>query len=149
MKTLAAMVAFAFLAALCAAGTDAPAATGEAVTFSAVDVYVDSGATPLAAYQFELKVKSGNAKVVGVEGGEHAAFKAAPYYDPAALMGGRIIVAAFNTGKDLPKARTRVARLHMWISGAQPEYTVTLEAAASADGKPITAAISIAQGESE
>ena len=55
------------------------------VRFAPVDVYLDSGSRPLAAYQFELKVTQGKVKIVGVEGGEHEAFREAPYYDPAAL----------------------------------------------------------------
>src|SRR5262245_55404811 len=79
---------------------------GEAVArFEAFDVYVDSGATPLAAYQLELKA-TGDVKAVGIEGGESAAFLDAPYYDPAALHGDQvreqIVIAAFSTSKDLP-----------------------------------------------
>ncbi len=119
---------------------------GPAVRFEAVDVYVDSGETPLAAYQFELSTPPGVA-IAGVEGGEHAAFADPPYYDPAALMQGRIIIAAFNTGDDLPTGRTRVARLHMQVTGeAAPDYALELQAAASPTGERLPADASIDTG---
>src|SRR5439155_1207563 len=67
--------------------------------FRTVAVYVDAGQAPLAAYQVEITVgdTAPTAKIVGVEGGSADAFRAAPYYDPAALQGGRIIIAAFTT----------------------------------------------------
>lgn len=150
MKTIAAAAVLALCIALCASGEDMvwekPA---QGTRFTALDINVDGGSAALAAYQIELTVKSGDAKVVGVEGGEHAAFTEAPYYDPAALTQDRIIIAAFNTGADLPSGKTRVARVHMQVTGAEPEYAITLQAAASSDGKPIAASVSIAQGEKE
>ena len=120
----------------------------EGVRFAAVDVYVDSGRRPLAAYQFELEATAGDVKIVGIEGGEHAAFSEPPYYDPAALTRQRVIIAAFNTGEDLPTGRTRVARVHVRVAGpTEPEYSVQLEAAASPDGKRIDATATCEQGE--
>ena len=128
-----------------AASVTAPdAATRPAVRFAAVDVCVDAGDTPLAAYQFELAAEVGEITIVGVEGGEHAAFKEPPYYDPAALMNNRIIIAAFNTGKDLPTGKTRVARIHLQVGGeTEPKYVVKLHTAASADGKRIPATVTV------
>jgi len=118
----------------------------EAVRFRAVDVYVDSALRSLAAYQFELKAKGAEVKMVGVEGGGHAAFAEPPYYDPKALMGGRIIIAAFNTGKDLPTGKTRVATVHVQVTGDKaPEYSAKLTVAASTDGERIPAAITLGQ----
>src|SRR5262249_39121012 len=82
------------------------------IRFRPVHVYVDPAGAPLAAYQLEIVV-DGNAMIVGVEGGEHPAFARPPHYDPAALAGGRIILAAFDTGTELPTQRTRVATVHM------------------------------------
>ena len=113
----------------------------EGVRFRAVDIFIDSRAMPLAAYQLEFLIKSGNAKVVGVEGGEHPAFKEAPFYDPKAIQQERVIIAAFNTASadKLPKARTRVATLHLQVSGQQaPEYAVRLESCATSGGKKIS-----------
>ena len=110
-------------------------------SFRPVAVYLDSGDQPLAAYQVEIIVRG--AEIVGVEGGEHPAFQDAPYYDPAALQGGRIIIAAFNTGSDLPHGKTRVATLHMRETAAAPDYEITLIAAASTGGTRITPTVSL------
>lgn len=118
------------------------------VRFAPLHIYLDSGNKPFAAFQFELKAAFGQIKIVGVEGGQHEAFKEAPYYDPAALANDRIIIAAFNTGRDLPKGRTRIATLHLQIIGdIEPEYELKLTVAADADGKEIPAKISFEKGE--
>ena len=132
------------LAALLGASLAQPAVPDQAVRFQAVDVFIDSKETPLAAYQLEFLVKSGDAKVVGVEGGEHPAFKAAPFYDPKAIQHERVIIAAFNTnsGDKLPKGKTRVATIHLQVTGERnPDYVVNLETAATLEGRKITAAI--------
>ena len=120
------------------------------VRFAPLHIYLDSGNQPLAAFQFELKAATGKpapakagVKIVGVEGGQHKAFKEAPYYDPAALANDRIIIAAFNTGRELPKGRTRIATIHLQIIGdAEPDYELKLVVAADADAKEIPAEIS-------
>ena len=118
------------------------------VRFAPLHIYLDSGNEPLAAFQFELKATAGQIKIVGVEGGQHPAFKEAPYYDPAALANDRIIIAAFNTGRDLPKGRTRIATIHLQIIGdAVPDYELNLTVAADTDGKEIPAKISFEKGE--
>lgn len=118
------------------------------VRFSPLHIYVDSGNQSLAAYQFELKATAGQIKIVGVEGGEHKAFNEAPYYDPAALAKDRIIIAAFNTGSELPKERTRIATIHLQIIGeVEPDYELKLIVAADEDGKEIPAKISYEKGE--
>jgi hypothetical protein len=118
------------------------------VRFAPLHIYLDSGNRPLAAFQFKLKATAGQIKIVGVEGGQHEAFKEAPYYDPAALANDRIIIAAFNTGQDLPKGRTRIATIHLQIIGAaEPEYELMLTVAADADGEEIPAKISFEKGE--
>jgi len=118
------------------------------VRFAPVHIYLDSGDKPLAAYQFELKATTGRIKIVGVEGGEHAAFKEAPYYDPAALAKDRIIIAAFNTGRDLPRGRTRIATVHLQILGDdEPEYELDLTVAADADGRKLPAKLTLERGE--
>ena len=117
------------------------------VRFAPVHIYLDSGSTALAAYQFELKAASGSIKIVGVEGGEHPAFKEAPYYDPAALTQDRIIIAAFNTGSDLPTGRTRIATIHLQISGeTEPDYQLELVVAGDADGQELPAELTLEKG---
>lgn len=125
--------------AIDANGENATPADGQGENrFTAVDVYVDSGDEPLAAYQFELTATAGEFRIVGVEGGSHIAFAEPPYYDPAALMQDRIIIASFNTGDDLPTGRTRIARIHVQIVGNQePTFVVELDVAASADGSAL------------
>ena len=114
--------------------------TAPAVRFVALDVLIDSKAQPLAAYQFELKATGAEFAIVGVEGGEHRAFAKPPYYDPKALSRNRIIIAAFNTGKDLPTGKTRVARIHARVVGPKdPKLSVSLTVAATADGGRIPA----------
>ncbi len=118
------------------------------VRFAPVHIYLDPGGKPLAAYQFELKARTGQIKIVGVEGGEHPAFQEAPYYDPAALMNERIIIAAFNTGRDLPTGRTRIATIHLQILGdAEPEYELKLIVAAGAEGQELPVVSSMEMGE--
>jgi hypothetical protein len=118
--------------------------------FEAVDVFVDSGAAGLGAYQVEVKAEDAagaafktRVTLVGVEGGVHAAYKDAPHYDPAALhedqLQDRIILAAFNTGADLPTGRTRVARIHVQVEGPEPVFKVEMKTAATADGTKIDA----------
>jgi len=112
------------------------------VRFAPLHIYLDSGNKALAAFQFELKATAGQIKIVGVEGGEHAAFKEPPYYDPAALANDRIIIAAFSTGLDLPAGRSRVATIHLQIIGdTEPEYELKLTVAADADAEQIPAEI--------
>jgi hypothetical protein len=118
------------------------------VRFAPLHIYLDSGARPLAAFQFELKATAGQIEIVGVEGGWHPAFQEAPYYDPAALANDRIIIAAFSTGSDLPRGHTRVATVHLQIIGdVEPEYGLELTVAAGADGDEIPAEIAFEKGE--
>ena len=146
MKTLLRLLCTPLLLAL--VGAQAPEPDGQAVRFEAVDVFVDSGERPLAAYQFELTAEVGDVKIVGIEGGQHAAFQHPPYYDEAAMHRDRVIIAAFNTGKHLPTGRTRVARLHVQVTGPQqPDYAIRLDVAATSDGGKIPATISAAKGE--
>jgi hypothetical protein len=118
------------------------------VRFAPLHIYLDSGNKTLAAFQFELKAVAGQIKIVGVEGGQHKAFEEAPYYDPAALANDRIIIAAFNTGSELPKGRIRIATIHLQIIGnAEPDYELKLIVAADADANEISAKISFEKGE--
>lgn len=111
--------------------------TGEA-QFKAVDIYVDSGAVPLAAYQLEFKARDGGVKIVGVEGGEHPAFREAPYYDLKAIQHERVIIAAFSTETEnkLPKGKTRVATIHIRApAGDNAGYELKLTVTADTEGR--------------
>jgi len=114
--------------------------------FVPVDVYVDCGTKRLGAYQVEVVAQE--ATIVGLEGGESKAFGEAPYYDPAALQGNRIIVAAFSTQEDLPTGMTRVARLHMMVNGGglaggMPQMTQTLVVATDGQGRTVDAKLTL------
>jgi hypothetical protein len=119
------------------------------VRFASLHIYLDSENHALAAYQFELKATAGQIKIVGIENGEHPAFKEEPpYYDPAAMANDRIIIAAFSTGKDLPKGRTRIASIQLQIIGdVEPEYALKLTIVGDADGNEIPAKITYEKGE--
>ncbi len=126
----------------------APATDPNAVRFEAIDIFVDAGEQPLSAYQFELTtpVREGwQASIVGVEGGAHPAFKAAPYYDPQALRASRIIIAAFSIDDALPTGRTRVARLHMELR-RDPTAPATTPPPPAAEGGPRPAAPTAPRG---
>ncbi len=143
MKAVHALLAVGLLLAMNAYPQQA-----ERVRFEAVDIVLDSGDLPLAAYQFEFAAETGQITIVGIEGGDHAAFKEPPYYDPAALRNNKVIIAAFSTAKDLPSGRTRVARIHVQVAGdVEPEYAVVLKVAASPDGERIPATATALRGE--
>ena len=114
------------------------------IRFRAVDIYIDSTNSPLAAYQLEFSVTNGVAKIVGIEGGAHQAFHKPPFYDPKAMQQERVIIAAFSMDKpeSLPKGKMRVATIHLQTIGIEaPAFQLKLEAAADAEGNkiPVTA----------
>jgi hypothetical protein len=118
-----------------------------AARFVFVHAYIDPKGQPLAAYQFELTAQGSDVTLVGVEGGEHPAFADPAYYDPKANAQNRIVIAAFNTGDNLPRTRTRVATIMLRVTGTQvPAYTAKLDVAASSDAKPIDATIQVLEG---
>ena len=129
----------------CSFGLAQPALTN-ATRFVTVDVFVDSKAAPLAAYQLELSVTGGNAKIAGIEGGEHAAFAQPPFYDPKAMQQERVVLAAYSNNPEdkLPKGRTRVATIHLQVSGSGgPKFETRLQTAASSNGVKIKAELSV------
>lgn len=112
------------------------------IHFRAINVYVDSGSTPLAAYQLEFSVTNVTAKIVGIEGGASKAFRAPPFYDPKAMQQERVIIAAFSTDEPehLPSGKTRVATIHIETIGEKrPAFDLKLQAAADSTGKKISA----------
>jgi hypothetical protein len=119
---------------------------GAAPRFVFVDAYIDTKNQSLAAYQFELTAQGAGVTLVGVEGGDHPAYAEPPYYDPKANLQNRIVIAAFNTGDDLPHGRTRVARVMVRITGPDPVWTAKLSVAAAPDAKPIDATIQVSEG---
>jgi hypothetical protein len=112
-KRVKAHAATLFFAALLLA---VPAAAFGETVFTPVDVYLDSGERSLAAFQFEFLFDGEAATIVGIEGGE-GLFRDAPYYDPAGMERGRIVIAAFTTDARPPRGRVRVARIHLMVDG--------------------------------
>lgn len=98
--------------------------------FATLEIFIDAGARTLGAWQVEIE---GPAEIVGVEGGEVEAWRAAPHYDPEALAGGRLIIAAFTLADAPPTGPIRVARLHVMETG-KGGYFARLMAAADVDG---------------
>lgn len=148
IRSTIAVLALALTAAACSRQPSPPveplarytsSATDGGVRFAPVEIVLDVD-EPVAAYQVELVVTSGEATIVGVEGGEAPGFRGAPYYDPAALAGGRIVIGAFSTEQILSRGRHRVAAVHLREAGDAPaEYELRLVAAATADGRRATA----------
>jgi hypothetical protein len=119
---------------------------GTADRFRVVDVFVDTQAQPLAAYQVELTGTAGTVRIVGIEGGDPEVFRDPPHYDPRAMQSERVILAAFTTAPEagLPVGRSRVASVHLQVVGdAEPSLTVRLHVAASATGTRIPAQATI------
>jgi hypothetical protein len=115
-------------------------------SFRAVDIFVDSGNQPLAAYQLTFRSTNRSVKIVGIEGGEHNAFAEPPYYDPQAMQNDHVIIAAFSTSTadQLPHGRTRIATIHVRAeSGHAPAYNLQVNAAATADGKRISVKVNL------
>jgi hypothetical protein len=130
---------------------DAPTTTTEPAArarFTSVDLFIDPHGQPLAAYQLEFLADPARVTLVGIEGGEHPAYQQPPYYDPKALSGHRVILAALSTATELPATRTRVATLHLRVTGgdAEPTYQAKIEVAGNREGKPIAADVTVGQG---
>ncbi len=118
--------------------------TNTAVHFHPVEVFVDSKEQPLAAYQIEFAVTNGSAKIVGIEGGAHAAFAQPPFYDPKAMQHERVIIAAFSMepADKLPKGKIRVATIHLQTEGAaELKPALHLQTAARPDGSKLEAEV--------
>lgn len=111
--------------------------------FKTVDVYIDAGDNALAAYQVEVKASRGAVKIVGVEGGE-GIYAPAPYYDPEAIQGERVIIGALSTlpETELPRGKVFVARIHVIVVAPEDEaFESTLMAGGGPGGARIGAKV--------
>jgi len=121
-----------------------------AMRFSYVDIYIDSHERPLAAFEVELRATSGDAKFVGVAGGDARGFQDPPYYDRRRMelqKPARIIIGAFSLSPDLPTGKTRVARVSVASEANEnPSYAVRVIAAGTTDGSQIPADATFAEG---
>ncbi|HEX5786647.1 MAG TPA: hypothetical protein VFY03_00595 [Woeseiaceae bacterium] len=137
------------LAMVLACSLLAPAQAAEPVRFAALDIWLEAPA-PVAAWQFELRDGSAAMQVVGVEGGDSAAYPDAPYYDRDAVAAGvadRIVVADYSLepASRLPRGRTRVATVHVMLpAAAEPDFQLILVTATTHDGRPLDAALGFA-----
>jgi hypothetical protein len=123
----------------------APVVTGAAPTpFRAWDVVIETGDQALAAWQVAVRLAPGSV-LAGVEGGSAPAFAEPPYHDPAALAGGRVVLAAFSTrpAAELPRGAVRVARLHVRAGDEPASHAARLTAAAGPDGARIPARVTL------
>src|SRR5688500_19123649 len=125
MRRVAVAIFMLLLASFGRAQQQEPASTSTASTtpvasdvhFQSVDVTLDPKGQPLAAYQIEFVADAARVKLVGVEGGDNAAFREPPYYDPAALSQHRVLLDAFSTSAELPKRVIRDARIKVQLKG--------------------------------
>ena len=131
----------------------APEVDAPVVRFAAYDVFVDSEDEGLGAWQVDVKAaegqNAGTVKIVGIEGGETDVYKEPPVYDPRAMMRDRVIIGAWSTEKELPRGRTRVARIHVRLEGPaewEPEFDVALDTAATGEGAVIAGEVSLEKG---
>lgn len=124
---------------------DAPTADSQ-LSLKTLDVFVDSGDQPLAAWQLEVHAPATELTLIHVAGGTHPAFQQRPYYyvDAGPLHGRRIQLAAWSVDRNLPVGRSRVARLQVQLpQTATPVWSPELTAAAASDGRRIPAEVSI------
>jgi hypothetical protein len=143
--TLATALQNVVILALFFVNASAFAQSTNSIRFQSVEIFADAQTNALAAYQLEFTATSGNAKIVGIEGGEHPAFAVAPFYDPKAMQHERVILAAFSTvsADKLPTGKTRVATIHLQISGANElKFETKLTTAANSEGQKIAVTIS-------
>jgi len=125
---------------------DTARAAEPGIRFQAIHVHLDVKSDSLAAYQISVRATKGKVGIVGIEGGEPAAFRQPPFYDPKAIQQERVILAAFSTKPkaDLPTGRVRIATIHLQIAGEEePEFEANVQAAANVEGAKISPTVSI------
>ena len=119
--------------------------------FTALEIWLETGDQPLAAYQLEMVATAGEVRIVGIEGAAPGSiFGEPPYYDPAAMQSERIIIADFSTAppEGLPAGRFRIATIHLQVVGdVEPAFETKLTVAADADGAPIEAQLTTRPGQ--
>jgi hypothetical protein len=114
-------------------------------SFRTLQVFINPHGKSMAVYQFEF-IGDPDVKLVGIEAGEAKGFTDPPYYDAAALAGGRVIVGAYSLANDLPAGPTHIATLHVRVGTGEPRYELKLKTAGGRDGSPIACDISIREG---
>ena len=111
------------------------------IAFYPVDIYIDTGEKPLAAWQLEVHYNDTDITITGVEGGDHP-FGEPAYYDHLGMTQGRIVLAAFTTDRNAPSGRLRVARLHfMEEADGEGGISIRLILTAGPEGVPYEAEV--------
>ncbi len=136
--------ATAVLALILLLGAGPPDSAAPQLRFSTIDIVVDSGDVPLAAWQVYLHATRGTARIVGIEGGEHRAFADPPLYDERAMLRDEVRLAAYSTNEAnaLPRGVSRVVTVHVQVSD-DVEWQVELEAAATQGARSIDARVEL------
>ncbi|MEN8149987.1 MAG: hypothetical protein ABFS86_09195 [Planctomycetota bacterium] len=122
-----------------------PASGDPEPRFVALDLRIDAGEAPLAAWQVEVTYDPATTKVLSLEGGETEGFREAPHHDRRGLEGGRIVIASYVPADTAaPAGETRVARLHLQTTGEVGAPRVRLVTAARPGGAKIEARATLA-----
>ena len=135
----------------CVFASSTSADDASSARYETLHIMIDAGDRPLAAYQVTFDAPPG-VQIVGIEGGEHAAFAEPPYYDPKAIQHHRAVLAAFSVddAAALPTGVTRVATLHLRVASdvdSAPDYDIELTVAADPAGEPIDATANLKKGD--
>lgn len=145
---LGAIIATATIAQVTPPADDTPDTTPR---FVPVEVSIESGARPLAAYQISVRATNGDVSIVGIEGSDAGSvFADPPYYDPRAMQRDHVIIADFSTAAadTLPRGRIRIATIHLRVAGDEvPAFRAELTAAADDRGAPIDATTNLVFGD--
>jgi hypothetical protein len=117
-------------------------------TFGTVVVTLDPMGEELAGWQLRADFGKGYAAIVGIEGGEHPAWAEPAHYDPRALNGGEIVLAALAADTELPTGPTVVAVIHVehYVSGLPP-LEISEVVAVGSDGNEIPVTVTQENGD--
>lgn len=116
--------------------------------FGTIVVTLDPAGQELAGWQLRADFGKSDARIVGVEGGEHPAYADPPHYDPKALNTGEIILAALGSNEELPTDATIVAILHVEHDrSGLPPLEISEVVAVGADGNEITVTVTQENGD--
>lgn len=116
--------------------------------FGTIVVTLDPAGRELAGWQLRADFGKSDARIVGVEGGEHPAWAEAPHYDPRALNGGEIVLAALAADTELPTGPTVVAVIHVEHDrSGLPPLEISEVVAVGSDGSEITVTVTQENGD--
>ena len=104
-----------------------------------VDIYLDTGSHPLAAYTIELRYDPQVVAVLDVSHPGRGGFPGTPMVEPASFARGVTRIVGLHTGASLPRGRVRVARVHFRPASASgsSSLSVSILGIYGPGGKPI------------